>query len=132
MQEDLITNSFIESVNRTIVRRNVTLAKTALILWILYTLAILWDLYEFIKIEPQGTMAIYNYRILPVIDVILLAMNTYGYVLIVKGYRFINASFERPDPSLLGMGFKCFYQSNILLIISSIVSILIALLKHFL
>ncbi len=132
MQEDMITNSFIDSVNRTIVRRNVLLAKTALILWILYTLAILWDLYGFINVDAEGPKSIFYYRVLPVIDVVLLAINTYGYILIVKGYSSIKSSFERSDPSLLGAGFKCFYQSNILLIIDITASLIISVLKHFL
>jgi hypothetical protein len=132
MQEDQITNSFIESVNRTIVRRNVLLAKTALVLWIFYTLSILWDVYDYLTTEPQGQIMIYYYRVLPIIDVVLLAVNTYGYILIVKGYRSINASFERSDPSLLGVGFKYFYRSNILLIINISASFIVNILKHFL
>jgi hypothetical protein len=132
MNEDLITNSFTDNVSKAVVKRNLALSRIALVLSIVYSLTVLLDWYSLLKsssLNGEASITFY-YRVMLIIDIILLAIDTYGFILIIKAYRFINNSLEKSDPGLMTMGFKYFYTSNILLIISFVIAILSGLLKQ--
>lgn len=136
MNEDLISNAFVDNLNRAIVKRNVILSKIALLLSIVYAVSHLFGWYLLLKKTDweliEDAKMIFTFIITPVIDLIMLSLSIYGYFLILKAYRYINASCDRSDPVLMSKGFSYFYKANILSIILISISIIASVINQFL
>ena len=136
MNEDLISNDFVDNVDRAIVKRNVILSKIALSLSILYILVRLFDWYIIFKELDisliKGASLIFAYKIMPIIDFVILIFNIYGYLLILKAYKSINVSLDKSEAFLLNLGFKYFYRANIIVIFSFSISIIASITNHLL
>ena len=136
MSEDLISNNFIDNVDRAIVKRNVILSKIALSLSILYVLVRLFDWYIIFKELDisliKGASLIFAYKIMPIIDFVIFIFNIYGYLLILKAYKSINVSLDKSEASLLTLGFKYFYRTNTIVIFSFSISIIASITNHLL
>ncbi len=136
MNEDLISNSFVDNLDRTVVKSNVSLSKIALFLSVVYAVSHLFGWYMLLKKTDweliEGTKMVFTFIITPVIDLIMLCISIYGYFLILKAYRFINSSCDRADPVLMSKGFTCFYKANILSVILICISIIVSVINQFL
>ncbi|GAB2806998.1 hypothetical protein [Ferruginibacter profundus] len=135
MTEDLITSNFVDNINRLTIKKTFWLAKFILILVIVYTIVDLIDWYIAIVNSWGRTFkynsTFYEYRILPVVAVILLAMGVIGAVWHIKANKLIDQSFEKADADLFNLGYQFYYQSAKLSLVAfciSIASIIIRLL----
>jgi hypothetical protein len=126
MSEDLISDNFVENIDRAIIKRNILLSKTALILGSLYTLINILSWYsELLKLHtlPKGRLLFFFYTIAPVVEVILFSISIYGYLVILKANKLIEASIEKTEADLFNYGYKYFCRASILSITIIIVSI---------
>lgn len=132
MNEDLISDNFTDHVDRGIIKRNFVISKLLMILCIIWSIVLLIDWYRFLQgrngILIRGRYMIYNYVILPISDVIIIALSVYTYFLILKAYRLIETSLDQSDGTLLSEGFRLFYTTNLLSVISFIISIIMIML----
>ncbi len=128
MNEDLISNNFVDNINRAIVRRNFIISKILLVLCMLWSVILLIDWYMFLKGRNRdiidGAYTVYHYIILPISDVIIFGLSVYSYFLVLKAYRLIESSLNESDGSLMSEGFRYFYTSNLLIAITFIISII--------
>ncbi len=135
MSEDLISNNFVDNVNSTIIKRNFIISKLLLVLCICWSLIVLIDWYLILQGGNadmiHGTNMVYTYVILPISDIVVIGLSVYAYILIVKAYRCIEGSLEQSNGSLMSEGFTHFYTSNILTVISYIISILTMIMNFF-
>lgn len=136
MNEDLISNAFVDNLDRSIVKRNVVLSKVALLLSTVYAVSHLFIWYSiFKKIDWElitGAKMIYTFFITPIIDLVIFSISIYGYFLILKAYKSINSSCNKADPSLMSKGFAYFYKANILSVILISISIIVTVLNQIL
>ena len=131
MNEDLISNHFIDSINKTLIKRNIRLISVLFILTTIYALFNLLDWYivlskaEFTRITPR---IIFLYRIHPIISVVISVISIIGYFLILNGNRSIAMSFEKNEADLFNRGYQLFYRAGVLSVVSfgiAIISIMI-------
>ena len=136
MNEDLIPDNFVDNISRTIVKRNFVISKLLLVLCMLWSVMMLIDWYRILKGGNaemiQGKNMVYSYIILPIADVMVFGLSVYAYYLIVKAYRCIEGSLDQSNGSLMNEGFVHFYTSNILSVISFIISIIATLMNYIL
>jgi hypothetical protein len=136
MNQDLISNSFVDNLNRVAVKRNVVLSAICLGLYIVYTILHLLSWYFFIKKTDWELIdtpkLIFTFYISPAIEIITVFISIYGYFLIFRAYRFINSSCDKSDPMLMSKGFSFFYKANILSLILICISIILSVVNQFL
>jgi large-conductance mechanosensitive channel len=136
MNEDLISNSFVDNLNRAIVKRNINLSKIALLLSTVYAVLHLFGWYLLLKKTDweliEDAKLIFTFIISPVIDFIMVTLNIYGFFLVLKAYRAINSSFDKTDPVLMSRGFAYFYRANILSVILISISITVSVINQLL
>lgn len=136
MNEDLISNSFVDNLNRTVVRRNVNLSKIALLLFAVYAIMHLFSWCSILTKtdweQVDGAKRIFTFIISPIIDFLIVGINIYGLFLILKAYKAINSSCDRADPALMSKGFAYFYKANVLSVILICISLIVSGIKQFL
>lgn len=136
MNEDLISNAFVDNLDRSIVKKNVVLAKISLTLSTVYWAWHFFAWYLILKKTDsdliQGAKLTFNFIVMPVIDLVMLSIGIYGYILILKAYRSINSACDRSDPVLMSKGFAYFYKANILSVILISLSIIVSVFNQLL
>lgn len=136
MNEDLISNAFVDNLNRTVVKRNVSLSKVALVLSAVYTLSHFFGWFLILKKTNwehiEGYKKVFTFIISPAIDLVMFTLSIYGYFLVLSAYRSINAACDRSDPDLMSKGFAYFYKANILSVILISISIIVSVILQFL
>ena len=128
MQEDLISNNFVENVNRSVVKKTLIITKSILTLIIIYSALELLNWY----IAVSNTIGhvfkypytFYEYRIHPVIAVILLTISITSWSYVVKANKTITASLEKADADIFNAGYQFYFKSARLTLVSVCISIL--------
>jgi len=135
MSEDLISNNFIDNVNKTIIKKTFVLSKVVLIFTIVYAVLELLNWYFVLSILPGTshltTVTFVGYRVIPVIHVILLGGSIFSWSYCAKANKMINLSFEKNDADCFNTGYRFFYKSVIVtlfLFLLAIVGVCIMLL----
>ena len=115
MSEDLISNNFVDNINRTIIKRTIRVSKAVLILTILYAIAELVVWYTLIARSINFTdlsrADFYDLRITPVIAVLLLTSSIISWLYCVKANKLTYLSFENNDADLFNKAYLFFYRS---------------------
>ncbi len=137
MSEDLISNNFVDNVNRIVIKKTFNFSKAVLTLTIVYSILELTNWYIAISDTIGKIISSYsvffNYRIIPVIAVILLSMGIVSWGYCVKANKLIELSFQKNDANLFNKGYELFYKSARLIFASfslAIVSVVIRLLLN--
>jgi hypothetical protein len=116
MSEDLISNNFVDNINRTVIKKTLWFSKAVLSLTIIYAIADLLNWYNpfvlSMKMDNLSNTEYFNYRILPVVDIILLSSSIISWSYCVKANKFINLSFEKNDADLFNKAYQYFYRSS--------------------
>ncbi len=128
MPEDLISNNFVENVNRTVIKKTFILTKSILALVIIYSTLELLEWYIFIS-KSFGRIfkyphIFYEYRIHPVIAVILISLSITSWSYIVKVNKTIANSFEKADAELFNFGYRFYYKAARLTLVSACLAVL--------
>jgi hypothetical protein len=135
MAEDLISNHFVDNINKVVIKKTFRLTKLILNLVIVYTILDLIDWYIAISkslgYDLIHVSTFFRYRIHPVIAVVILGISIVCHYWYIKANEFIDKSFEQSDAELFNTGYKYYYQAARLALVSfgiSIASISIRLL----
>ena len=127
MQEDLISNNFVENVNKNIVKKTLWLAKSVLNLSIVYAILDLLEWYIAVSNSWGHTFkynsTFFEYRIHPVIAVIILGMAIVANTWHVKASDLINQSYDKADADLFNTGYTFFYKAAKLSLVAFCISI---------
>jgi len=135
MIEDLISNNFVDNVDKSIIRKVILVIKILLSLSIFYTILELveWYPYLFKNISNNFNFAdFYNYRIVPWILLLNIILNIVSLFFYLKGNKLIYASFQNNEPEVLNEGFRNCYISGLLTSIDFAVGIITILLRFIL
>ncbi len=117
MSEDLISNDFTVNINKQIIRRNIKLQLTILILFSTYIVLDFTEWYPAISKAsslPQTTLNLYNYKIRPIIALMLLPLNIIIWFFYLKGHKLILQSFEKDDAGFFNKGYSFLFKVSIL------------------
>ena len=127
MSEDLISNNFVDNVNKSILEKIIRLVGISFILLGIYEACSIIDWYlvlskaEFLKVTPR---IIFLYRIHPIISLFLSAISIVCYSLNLRANKLINLSFEKHDADFFNKGYSLFYQAVSYSIISWVIAII--------
>jgi hypothetical protein len=127
MGEDLISNNFVDNVNKTVIKKTFFLTKVLLNLTLVYTIIDLLNWY--IAISNSFTYAIrynstyYAVRIHPIVAVIILSLGIIGSSFVVKANRLICLSFEKNEADLFNSGYEYYNRAAKLSLVSFCVAI---------
>ena len=124
MNEDLITNSFIDHVDKTIIQKVVTTIRIGLFLYIVYGFFHLLQWYPFLKSSlPSVNRPIYfyDYRILPVISLLNLILAITTWFLNLRATKMVYVAIEDIIPEKLNQGYKLLYKSALLALLTIVV-----------
>jgi hypothetical protein len=128
MSEDLISNNFVDNINRTIIKKAFKLSKVVLVLTIIYAIEELWAWYSIIARSINLTdltfFELYDLRISPVIFILLLMNSVISWSFCVKANRLIHLSFENADADLFNKAYRFFYRSAKLVFASFSIAII--------
>jgi hypothetical protein len=128
MPEDLISNNFVDNVNRSVIKKTFTITKSILILVIIY--AVLELLYWYIAVSNsighvfKYAYIFYEYRILPIIAFINLSIGITSWSYIVKANKTIASAFEKADADFFNAGYQFYFKSARLTLVSVCISVL--------
>jgi hypothetical protein len=132
MDEDLISDNFSDSVDKTMVRKVIVVIKILLILSIVYSCLELLEWYPYLFKNISGNLnyeAIFNYRIVPYILLLTLLLNIISLVFYLKGNKLIVLSFVHNEPELFNLGYGNCYKSGLITAIDFAIGIMIILLR---
>jgi hypothetical protein len=109
MQDNLISNSFADNVNKQLIKRNIRLLLVILILFSIYTLLNLADWYLFLQeVKPtrQTANTFYSHTISPWVTLVSAVLGFFVWDFYLKGHRLILLSFENDNPELFNEGYS--------------------------
>ena len=128
MTEDLLSNNFVDNINRTVIEKAFRLSKFVLVLTIIYAIEELLAWYSIIarsiNMSNLSFFELYDLRISPVIFILLLISSVISWSLCVKANRLIHLSFENNDTDLFNKGYQSFYRSAKLVCASFLIAII--------
>jgi hypothetical protein len=132
LSEDLISNDFTGNINKQIIRCNIKLQLIILILFSTYIVLGFAEWYPAISKAnslPQTTLNFYNYKIRPVIALILLPLNITIWFFYLKGHKLILQSFEKDDAGFFNKGYSLLFKVSILNVIGYLVFVLSSIIR---
>jgi hypothetical protein len=133
MNEDLITNNFIDSVDRRLLKKILTLAKVVITLNIIYSILLLIDWYLFINKSIGHSFktfeGLYAYRIQPLIAVFVIFISTAGWIFNIKSVALLKKSVDNSDGEIFNEALRLSYRVTKLVLFSFSISILNAALR---
>jgi hypothetical protein len=124
MENDLLTTSFTTNIDKNLLRRNFSIVKTVYFLAILYFMIDIFYWYlnykdlQFMIREDFKSATILKTEILGIVYIISSMLIMYAYYCNRKAYNCIIAAVETEDPEGFNRGFKVFYTSNVIGLIS--------------
>jgi len=128
MSNDLISNNFVENVEKDLIKKTIGLTKLVLNMAIIYSILdiVHWSISINNSLDHtlRSNSAFYTYRIQPFVALALLAMGIIGSSFHVKANKLIDISFEKADADHFNTGFRFYYKAAGLSIISAIISII--------
>jgi hypothetical protein len=135
MTDDLIRDNFCVEVDKNAIIKNIRLIKIVLAVVSLYLTmgAYLWMKVFITKpafMKAEG-IKLFENLLTPIVLFATVLINLMAIVLCLKGNRLIQASFAQNDASLFNYGYKQFYRSGILSLITISISLLHGLLNIF-
>ena len=124
--EDLIKDNFVEGIDKTIVSRNLNVAKIILLFAIIYALFDFVDWYSLLQRNSlrNTSISFFTYRVRPIIVLAILTLSILNCTFTVKGNNLIQQSLENNDSSAFNQGYTCFYKAGRLSMTSFIISII--------
>jgi len=127
MNNDFIHNDFFTNIDRDIIKKNIRLVRLVFMLTFAYAICSIyyWFPYWFSK-EPSLVgyyRFLFFHRIFPVVNLFHLGITCVGYYFILKANEYAMAAIENEDSKSFNLGFKYFYQSSKLGLISLILSL---------
>lgn len=133
--KDLLSGDFSETVNLTFLKKIRLLAQAALSLSLIYAALeiINWSIVinSSINKVPGTFRAFYQYRIQPVIFLVLITLGIFGWIFNVKAATLLIDAFEHKDTEALNKGFSFTYRTGILAITAFCISIISAAIRLF-
>jgi hypothetical protein len=127
MSEDLISDNFIETIDRALLKRYLKILKILLILsFIHYSFELLqWFFYlKNNKSFSTNSIDLYTFLIAPILRISIIAASFLGWVYYLKGNKLIVKSFETNEPEVLNEGYKSCCKSVLISIAIFTISII--------
>jgi hypothetical protein len=117
MNEDLISGNFADNVNKYLIKRNIRLLLTIIILFSIYALFNLLEFYTLIFKSPYpGTVTrftFYSLRIAPWTYLMSVIIAFIVWINYIKGHRIILLSFETDNVDLFNKGYAFINKAGI-------------------
>jgi hypothetical protein len=135
MIEDLISNNFVDNVDKSIIRKVILVVKILISLSIVYTILELVEWYPYLSKNISANFNFsdfYNYRIVPWILLLNIMLNIISLFFYLKGNKLMYSSLQHNDPDLLNEGFRNCYISGLLTSIDFAVGIITILFRFIL
>ncbi len=115
MNEDLISNNFVDNTNKVTVKKTFVLTRAVLYLSMVYAMVDLLNWYVAItsslKYELRSDAVFYTFRIQPLVAVIILSCSIISASYIVKGNKMIDLAFDNSDADFFNSGYTYFYKA---------------------
>lgn len=131
MSGDLIANNFTAGVNIRLIKKVVLLIKFLFCLNLIYHIAELYMWYVLISKTLDYDMSLpanlYNYRIQPVVIVLLCVLNVIGYLMNIKSFSLMSRSIDESDAALFNRGYSLLYKVIVLTIFTMSIGIINAI-----
>lgn len=131
MSGDLIANNFTAGVNIRLIKKVVLLIKFLFCLNLIYHIAELYMWYVLISKTLDYDMSLsgnlYNYRIQPVVIVLLCVLNVIGYLMNIKSFSLMSQGIEESDSVQFNRGYSLLYKVIILAILTMLIGIINAI-----
>jgi hypothetical protein len=109
MNENMLSNNFTENINVNMIKRNIQLLRTVMLLFCSYTVLNFIDWYVVIsQANPvrHTAYALYLYKIRPIIVVIDAAIIYFIWSNYIQGHKLILLSFENDNPDFFNKGYS--------------------------
>lgn len=127
MTQDLISDNFADSVNRTLIKKTLGVNKNILNLIIIYNILVILDWYiaisRSVNYHLDKPAVFFQYRVHPVIALVLIAINIVSTAYFVRASKLIDESFEASDATLFNIGYGLYLRSSRLGLLSICISI---------
>ncbi len=131
MSGDLIANNFTAGVNIRLIKKVVLLIKFLFCLNLIYHIMQLYMWYVLISKTLDYDMSLpgnlYNYRIQPVVIVLLCVLNVIGYLMNIKSFSLMSRSIDESDAALFNRGYSLLYKVIVLTIFTMSIGIINAI-----
>lgn len=135
MDEDLIKDTFIISINKQKIKRNITVIKIVLIVLSIY---ILFAIYVWVTVfsslpkqfKPDG-LQILKIIINPFVLLSGVILNILSGFFVLRGNLLINQAISQNDALVFNKGYNYFYRSSILALILSAITLAHAIFNCF-
>jgi hypothetical protein len=125
MNSDLISNNYVDHIDKVKIRRIIKMLQVALILSCTYAAFALVEWYAiFAKPPLQTGSSYYLHRIHPFVSLVLLGGGIWSLAFSVKAYRQVLTSFEDEDPLKYNIASDMYYKLALLTIFLHTLSIL--------
>ncbi len=126
MSEDLISNNFVDTIDKRVIKKYLLVLKILLSLAVIYSCLELAQWYFFLDKKLPGNIRFvdfYNYRILPYVGLALLILNVISWLFYFRGNKLLYKAFENNEALSLNEGYKDFYRSALITITAFIIGI---------
>lgn len=128
MTEDLLSNNFADSVNRSLIKKNFIATRIILSMIIVYSILELLNWFIAIRNSLghafKAPYLIYEYRIHPIVAFIIISISIISWAFVVKGNRNVVNAFEKGDAAIFNTGYRLYYKSSRLTLVSAGISVL--------
>lgn len=135
MDEDLIKDTFIISINKQKIKRNIAVIKIILVVLSIYILFAIYVWATVFSSLPKqfkpDALQILKIFINPFVLFSGIILNTLSGVFVLKGNLLINQAISQNDASVFNKGYNYFYRSSMLTLILSAVALVHAILNYF-
>lgn len=126
MEKDILSLFVINDSTKQLIKKNLKLTFILIIVSIVYSIFDLYDWFSHLAalspVSRNSQHYFYNYKMRPIIAVIVLSLGVIGHFMRYSAYKFITSAVENNDTESLNEGFKKFYIINILILISFLIS----------
>ncbi|MGC4104237.1 hypothetical protein [Ferruginibacter sp.] len=137
MTEDLISNNFIDNIEKRIVKKVLSLSRFVLAMVLVYNVLDVLDWYIAISRYPwdhefKTSLAFFEFRIRPFIALFLITVYVFIWALNIRGNKLMVLAVENEDADIFNNAYRIYYKGLKLSIVSLCISIISITIRLFL
>ncbi len=124
----MIHDFFTVSINTRKIKKVLFILKANLLIISIFSLLSAIDIYWLVSksnlIQNKATSFFFNFRLWPVISVIVLSLDIVGYFMVIKFSSLILTSIEDTNPEAFNKGYDYFYKATLIAFVSYLITLL--------